>query len=186
MKIVSVLFVILFSIAAQAQIEFGLAAGLHSNQAETDIRGANIAAETGFRIGILAFLPIYRVFGVRSGFQYVQRYSTIDRTSSGQVDLDFSYFDVPLTAMLKLGDYVGIFAGPVLSFNHGKDVTCSLRADCGAQDIKSFLVPWQAGLSARIFSQMGAEVFYEYIDGDLATNVANMSTVGGNIIFYFE
>jgi hypothetical protein len=186
MKILFAILIFCLSSAAQAQIEFGIVAGYHSNQAETDIVGANIGPESGYQFGALTYLPLYKNFGMRTGFLYVQRFSTIDRTQAGQVDLDFAYFDVPLTAMLKFGDVAGIFAGPVLAFNQAKDVTCSARANCGASDVKSFILPMQIGLNVRMLSQLGAEVYYEFISGDLATNVSDMKTVGANLIFYFE
>lgn len=180
------LFLILFSLAAQAQIEFGLAVGARSGQAETDIVGATMQTQEGWQFGAIAYLPIQNPFGMRSGFLYSQRFAAIERTRAGDVDIDFAYFDVPIQARLQMGDYAGLYGGPVLAFNQSKEVSCTIKANCVAIDVKSFVIPWQVGVDFRIFSQFGAELYYEYIPGDLSTNVSNMKTVGANALFFFE
>lgn len=186
MKIIFLFSLIFSSLAAQAQIQFGLAAGFRSGQAETNIQGATIPSETGMQFGAISYFPIQAPFGVRSGFLYTQRYSTIERTLSGTVDVDFAYFDVPLQGRMQFSDFGGVFAGPVLAFNQSKEVTCSNRANCAALDVRSFLLPLQLGLDFRFLPQVGGELYFEYVAGDLATSVSNMKTVGANVLFFFE
>ncbi|MEZ0392004.1 MAG: outer membrane beta-barrel protein [Pseudobdellovibrionaceae bacterium] len=186
MKSLFSFFLLIFSLTAQAQMEFGLVGGLQSGQAETDLSGASAKTRLGYHFGGLAYLPLQKSWGLRSGLIYNQRYTTLEPTLSGKVDMDFAYFDVPLTPMLKFSGAGGVFAGPVLAFNQSKDVTCSQRANCAAVDVKSFLLPLQVGVQFRFLPQMGAELFFEYISGELATNVSNMKTVGASFLFYFE
>ncbi len=182
------LFVILVSVAARAQIEFGVAAGLRSSQADTDLASATVDSRSGFQAGALFYFPFASNWGLRSGFLYTQRFVTLLNTKAGSVDINFSYFDIPATPMIRFSDYAGVFAGPVLSFNQSKEVSCSNKSSdtCNAMDVKSVVMPWQLGLQFRFLPQAGAEIFYEYTPGDLATNVANMRAVGGNVIFFFE
>ena len=77
MKAVFFAFVFLMLSQAQAQIGFGVAAGVRSNQAETDIHGAETSSRSGLQFGVLAQFPIVNSFEVRSGFFYTQRYSEI-------------------------------------------------------------------------------------------------------------
>lgn len=188
MRIFAALFIFILSLAAQAQsrIEFGIAGGFRSMQVETDISSATTNSKTGYQVGPLAYLPLNDFWGLRTGFLYTQRFANLQNTNKGDVDIQYAYFDVPGTVMIRFADFAGAFAGPVLAFNQSKDVTCTKNAECAALDVKSIIVPWQLGLSFRFLSQLGAELYYEYVPGDLSTNVSNMKTVGGNLVFYFE
>lgn len=186
MKLILALFIGFFSLAAQAQIEFGAAAGLRTNQADTDVRGADVTSQMGLQLGAIAFFPINPIWGVRGGALYTQRHVDLGPTNQGDVEVRYAYFDVPVTPMIRLGDYAGIFAGPVFSFNLSKDVSCSRLSSCAALDVKSLILPLQLGIQFRIFYQLGAEFFFEYVPGELSTNISDMRTVGGNLIFYFE
>lgn len=186
MKAIFFVLATLFLAQAQAQIGFGALAGVHSGQADTDIAGAKMNSKTGFHFGVLALVPIVSNFEMRSGFIYNQRYAEIQNTAAGNVSLDFSYFDVPLTPMFRLSEAAGIFAGPVVAFNQSKEVTCTNRANCAALDVKSVVLPLQLGVNFKFMSQAGGELYAEYVAGDLSTNVSDMKTVGANFIFYFE
>jgi hypothetical protein len=177
---------IFVSFAAQAQSEFGLSAGIRSGQAETDLQGATLTGKTGFQVGALTWLPIYRGWSIRTGFLYSQRPSMLSNTASGDVDIAYSYFDVPVTPFYRFSDFAGIFGGPVLAFNQSKEVTCSSKTNCAAPDVKSFLVPLEIGLDFRFAPLMGGEVYFEYVSGSLSANVFDMKTVGANFLFFFE
>jgi hypothetical protein len=171
---------------AQAQIGFGALIGMRSNQAETDIRNATVNSRTGTHFGVLALFPVVKALEVRTGFIYTQRYSEITNTASGVVSIDYSYFDVPMTLMYRFSEAAGVFGGPVIAFNQSKEVSCSKNTSCAALEVKSVVMPLQVGLNFKFAPQMGGEAFFEYTSGDLSTNVANMRSVGGNFVYYFE
>lgn len=185
-------FVLLFctvvsaSAFAEADIQFGGLLGFRSSSTDTDIRGASTASRSGFQFGVQALLPITNKFEVRTGAIYSQRYAEIKNTAQGTVTIDYAYFDVPMTVGLRFNEAAAVFAGPVISFNFSKDVTCSLQTNCAAADVKSVIMPLQLGVSFKLLPQAGAELYYEYISGDLSANVQNMKTVGANFIYYFE
>ncbi len=185
MKFLFVLFLSLFSLSASAQIEFGVTAGFRSGEIETDIQYATTSGRTGIHAGVLAYLPIHDNWGLRSGFLYTRRPAMIDNTLSGQVDIQYAYFDVPATVLIKFADYAGAFAGPVIAFNQSREVSCSLT-NCSAQDVQAVVMPWQLGLNFRFLPSVGAEMFYEYLPGELSASVSNMRTVGASVIFYLE
>ncbi len=190
MRILLSLIFLIATVQAKAEtrgdIGFGALFGLRSNQADTDIRNATVNSRMGYQFGVLALFPIVKAIEVRSGFMYTQRYSEIANTASGTVTVDYSYFDVPMTLMYRFSEAAGVFAGPVIAFNQSKEVTCSRNTNCAALDVKSVVMPLQIGLNFKFLPQMGGEVFFEYTSGDLSTNVANMRSVGANLIYYFE
>lgn len=187
MKLIIVLFTVLLSIGAQAQMEFGALVGFRSNQAQTDISLASVSSRTSYQFGVQGFFPIWNdLAGLRTGAMVAPRYVNLSNTRKGTVEINYIYLDVPATLMLKFNEVAGVFAGPILSFNYSKEVSCSLQADCVATDVKSVVVPWTLGLNFKILPQIGGELFYEYVPGDLSTNVSNMTTVGANFIFYIE
>ncbi len=171
---------------AQAQYEFGLSGGFRSGQATTDLAGAYISAKAGYQLGAVTWLQIYQSWSLRTGFLYTQRPATLTNTKSGDVDIQFAYFDVPATASYKFSDYAGIFAGPVIAFNQSKDVSCSQRPDCAAIDVRGVLFPIELGLDFKFAPQLGGEVYFEYVPGNLSVNVAEMKTLGANLVFFFE
>ena len=173
-------------LAAQADNEVGLSGGWRSGQATTDLPRANIGSKAGYQLGAVAWLQIFGPWSLRTGFLYTQRPATLTNTLSGDVDIQYSYFDVPATAYVKFSDNLGIFAGPILSFNQSKDVSCSQKPDCAAMDVKGLLIPFEFGLDFKFASQIGGEVYFEYVPGSLSVNVAEMKSVGANLIFLFE
>lgn len=188
MKIIAVLLTLSMSTFAfaEADFQFGGLLGFRSSQTDTDIRGASTVSRSSFQFGVQGLFPIVNQIEVRSGVVYTQRYTEIKNTAQGTVTVDYSYFDVPMTVAFRFSEAASVFAGPVISFNQAKEVTCSAQSNCSATDVKSVIMPLQAGVSFKFLPQVGAELYYEYISGDLSTNVQNMKTVGANFIYYFE
>jgi hypothetical protein len=162
------------------------ALGFRSMQIDTDIRGASTPSRTGFEAGILMNVPLINGIEVRSGFLYVQRYAQIKNTAQGIVDINYAYFDIPATLAYRFADTASVFAGADIAFNQSPQVECSSSPNCEASEVKSVIFPLQVGVEFRFLPQMGAELFYEYIPGDISANVQNMKTVGINLTFQFE
>lgn len=171
---------------AQRDIQFGGLLGFRSGQTDTDVRGASTSSRSGWQFGVQTLFPIAPPIEVRSGFAYTQRFTEIKNTAQGTVTVDYSYFDVPLTVAYRFNEAASVFGGPVIAFNQSKEVSCTAAANCAASDVKSVIMPLQLGISFKFLPQMGGELYYEYISGDLSNNVQNMRTVGANLIFYFE
>jgi hypothetical protein len=184
--LVSLFSLILFSSAGYADNEFALLAGIRSNSAETDLNSASVSSRTGYQGGALLNLEYYPAWSLRTGILLASRQVSLGPTLQGQVELNFSYVDIPATFLYQFSSMGGIFAGPVLSFNQSKETSCSLTATCSARDVKSVIYPLQMGVQFRFASQMGAELYYEYVSGEIATNLSNMKTVGANFLLFFE
>lgn len=173
------------SAAKAADIALILAGSVRNNTATTDLPNATVASKTSLGGGLLGVAPINGNFAFRSGFLINQRYVELGPTTQGTVDINFVYVDVPLTPMFLFTNEAGIFAGPVIAMNVIKDCSASLTS-CGATNVKSVIVPLTIGIQARFFNQIGGEFFFEKSMGSAADHVSDFTTVGGNILFYFD
>lgn len=180
-----VIAILFLTAEARDEIGFSAALGLRSNEAETDVGSATVTSQVGLQAGILAYLPVSS-WVLRTGALYTQRSINLGPVQEGDVEVRYSYFDIPLTPVIRLSDYAGFFGGPLIAFNQSRDVSCSKVSNCSAFDVRSIIVPLQLGFQFRFLDQVGAEIFYEYVPGELSTNVSNMRTFGGNLTFYFE
>jgi hypothetical protein len=179
--------ILMTSAAEAADIAVMGALGVRVNSGTTDLPNASVSNITSFSGGILGAVPLGSPDGplaFRSGFLVTQRYAAISPTSQGEVDIHFAYVDIPLTVMYLVTPTAGLFAGPVVAMNIIKD--CTANSSCGATNVKSVAFPLTVGLQAKIFNQIGAEVFYEKTSGDLSDHFSNYTSVGGNILFYFD
>lgn len=180
-------FSLMFAVSAAraADIALMLAGSVRSNTATTDLSNGSVGNRLSFGGGILGVAPINGAFVFRSGFLFTQRFIEIAPTNVGITDVNFGYIDVPLTPMYLVTNELGLFAGPVIAMNMTKDCSAS-SGSCGASNVKSVVVPLTVGLQARLFNQIGAELFYESTMGSLADHISNLTTVGANILFYFD
>lgn len=167
-------------------VNFSGLLGFRSMQMDTDIGGASTASKTGFQAGLLMNVPLKSVIEIRSGVLYVQRHGEIKNTGKGTVDINYSYFDVPAEIALRFNEAASIFGGTRFAFNQSREVECSALASCEASSVRSVLFPLEVGVEFRFLPQMGAELYYEYIPGELSANVQDMKTVGINLTFQFE
>ena len=173
-------------ISAKADADFAGLVGLRMNSASTDIGGATGSSKIGIMAGILGWIPLRHGFGVRSGALYNQRYVGIGPTNQGDIDIQYTYFDLPLTAMYQFNSQWTAYGGPVLAFNQSKDVNCSKASTCSAFNVKSFLLPWQFGVDFKFAPQFGGEFFYETIGGELSSNVSDMKSFGVGLLIFLD
>lgn len=187
MSRILVLLALIFGLSSVANAqEFALSGGFRNNNADTNIALARAEPTNGIQFGALGFFPLISPFVFRTGFLYTQRYSEITYTNGNHTEVNFAYMDIPLTFMLKLGDYAGVFAGPILAINQSSDCIDSDGTSCKALQVKSSIMPLVVGVNFKFAPQMGGELFAEFYSGDLAQGLSNMKAMGGNFVFYFE
>lgn len=188
MKMFRFVFASLFSLAvvSTARAEIATVLGARSNTISTDLAGASTNSRLGYIAGVLGWLPVRNAFGIRSGFLYNQRFAGLGPTLQGDIDINYSYFDIPLTATYQFSTTTWAFAGPVLAFNQSRDVACTKNSGCSASDVKSFLLPWQIGADFKLTPYIGAEFFYEFLAGNLSANVSDMRAVGASLLIYID
>jgi hypothetical protein len=172
--------------ADAADIGVMAALGVRGNSGSTDLPNANVSNKTSFDGGILGVVPIAGQFAFRSGFLATQRYAEVSPTNQGTIDVNFVYVDVPVTLMFLATPTAGIFAGPVIAMNVVKDCSASNAGGSQCTNVKSVAFPLTIGIQARLFGQVGAELYYENTSGNLADHISNYTSVGGNILFYFD
>ncbi len=183
-----ILFIFILTFAGMASakedIEFAVLAGLRSNTATTNLPNASVSSKLGYVAGILGWLPLNKGFGARSGLLFNQRFVGLGPTNQGDIDIQFTYLDIPLTGTYQIRNGTWLYAGPILAFNQSKDVACSRRSNCSATDVKSFVLPWQLGVDFKFTPNFGAEFFYEFMSGDLAASVSDMKAVGASFLIF--
>lgn len=169
------------AVMAKPVMDMGIVAGYRLNDGDSTVQNVSIDSVGTFQIGGLAFLPLNDNFFVRTGFIYAQRHFEAKDAGGTKSDAEFAHFDIPVTAMYKLGDLGGIFAGPGLSLK--------VSDDCGGGDCqgaKSTLLPITFGGHFKIAPQFAAEVFYEMVSGKIADGLEDTRAVGINAIITFE
>lgn len=136
--------------------------------------------QVGFQLGVSAIFNFSTNLGLRSGLFYSERPFESEfgvNTAKGKI----SYFEVPAQLMFKFEDYAGVYVGPSIAVKLGDEITPG-----SLTDVKAFLVPITFGAQFKFASNLGANVFFETVPGDLAKDVSNSRAVGVNILFTLD
>lgn len=137
--------------------------------------------EAGFQLGISTVLNFSTNLGLRTGMFYSERPFSSEisgLTIKGKV----SYFEVPAQLMFKFEEYAGVYVGPSFSIKLGDEVS----KGSSLTDVKSFVTPLTFGAQFKFVPNLGANVFFETVPGDLATGVSNSRAVGVNLLFTLD
>ncbi len=169
--------------------DFAAVLGVRTNTWDyTPSTNITASGKNGYQAGVLGFMEINPSLLFRSGFIYSTRVFTVKATgASTESEYNFNYFDIPLTVMYKFSDFGGVFGGAIIAMNAGK--SCSGN-NCSTDGVKSSLTGIQFGASFKFAPQMGAELYYETISGDIqsANGSAgnNAKSVVANLLITFE
>lgn len=137
--------------------------------------------EVGFQLGISTVLNFSSNIGLRSGMFYSERPFASEiggLTVKGKI----SYFEVPAQLMFKFEEYAGVYVGPSFSVKLGDEVSGGNTLT----DAKSFITPLTFGAQFKFVPNLGANVFFETVPGDLANGVSNSRAVGVNLLFTLD
>lgn len=183
------LFVFSFSALATAA-DFGLELGFRQQSGNIDnMTGVSAKSQVGYALGLTAFIPFQGPLGLRTGLSYTQRPLLIeaDAGSPGDMKINLSYFDVPLTLAYKFEDFASVFGGVALGLNLENGVSTTGSFDGRKlQDTKSVIVPVVFGATFKFASQLGATVFFETVPGDVAKDVNGYRAVGANLVLTYD
>lgn len=158
---------VMISVAQAADISFVLMGGPRFNSGSTDLTNASVVGTTAFQVGALGIIPIQGSFAMRGGFVYTQRNVVIGPTTTGDVDVNLSYIDFPITPMWLFSEYAGAFAGPIIAMNFNKECSRGNGSQCDVTGASSAVFPITVGVHFKFASQMGGEFSYEYVPGQL-------------------
>lgn len=187
-QILKKIFLVLFistglNITAFAQDgQFGITGGFRSTN--MDAKGLTVDGKSGLLLGGLAWFYFNENFGFRTGFLYAQKYATLKSTTN--IDMNFTYLDIPATLAYKFSDYASVFGGVVLSMAQSKD--CG--AGCAVNNHQSMLTPFVVGTSFKFAPYMGGELVYEFTSSKVSeiggVEISNLRSLGANFVVYFE
>ena len=157
----------------------GIEAGFKSNTASVTGATSN-KQETGFQLGVSGVYNLGDSFGIKSGLFYSERPVTAE---SGAVTAKakITYFEVPVLAMLKFEDYAGVYVGPSVALKMGDEVSPGTLTG-----VKSMIVPITLGAQFKFLPNLGVNVFFETVSGELATGIENSRAVGVNLLFTLD
>lgn len=180
MKNLISLFAIFFTISASAANYTDMALEVGFRHQNGDVTGSDTNAKVGYQVGLSAAFPVADQWSIRSGLFYTQKNIEVESLVTKQ-DYKFSYVEIPATAMFKFTESAGAYAGINLSMN--------LDDDCGTgtcSDVESFVTPIVIGAAFKFAPQLGGNVYFETLSGDVANNVKDFKAIGANLMITFD
>ncbi len=160
--ILGFIFILLLVQSASAQLEIGVKAGVNFgniqilNVDNSNISEMNVDNRLGFQFGLLTRINIVKIY-IQPEVLFTQLNAEINVTGIDNRENSFSYklnrIDIPFPIGIKLGA-VGIFAGPVASFNLNS--ANQMFSETYKQGTWSLL----GGVSVK-FWKMDVEIIYE-------------------------
>lgn len=137
--------------------------------------------EVGFQLGFSTVFNMMESFGIRSGLFYSERPFKSEFAGGSTVKGKITYFEVPAHLMFKFEDYAGVYVGPTMAIKMGDELVPG-----SLTDVKSMVVPITFGAQFKLTPDFGANVFFETVPGDLATDVSSSRAVGMNLLITFD
>lgn len=167
---------------ASAAEMMAIEAGFKWNSASVD--GASSTKQVvAFQLGGSAVFPFQGPLALRSGLFYSERPYKAE-VGSADSEGKFTYFEVPAQLMYRFEDYAGFYIGPSLALNLSNE--CTKPSGCSLKSVSSTVIPITIGAAFKFAPQMGVNIFFETVSGDLAKSVGNSRAVGANFMFTFD
>ncbi|OFZ31724.1 MAG: hypothetical protein A2622_03885 [Bdellovibrionales bacterium RIFCSPHIGHO2_01_FULL_40_29] len=135
----------------------------------------------GFQIGGSAVFDVAQNFAIKSGLFYNERPFESTYASGTKSTGKITYFDIPLFVMFKFEESAGVYLGPSLSIKMAND-----SSPGGLTNIKGMVVPLTIGGQFKFAPNMGVNIYFEAVSGELAAGVENSRAVGANIMMTFD
>ncbi|MBL7670451.1 MAG: outer membrane beta-barrel protein [Bdellovibrionaceae bacterium] len=183
---------LLFGASAMAAAsDYGAVFGFRSQSGDLDPATTTTntsKAAIGYQLGITTSFQMSGPLNLRTGLMYVERPLKVSSIASGdEADYKLTYFDVPVLLSYKFEDYAAVYAGVSLSVNLSSSASGkgSLSA-AKVTDAKSMIVPITLGAAFRFAPQIGADVFFETVPGELALGLKSYRAVGVNLLYFFD
>lgn len=161
----------------------GLEAGFKWSSMDADGSGSN-KQSLGYQIGASGTFDIATNFAIKSGLFYSERPFKVTDTIGNfnfETTGKITYFDIPVLLMFKFEDYAGVYFGPSFSIKMSDEIsTGSLK------NIKDTVIPITIGGQFKFAPNLGLNVFFETISGQLADGLKNSRAVGANLLVTFD
>lgn len=181
-KFFAILFFLGISIQSFA-LGFGVEAGFRQQSGDVPV-GYSSSSQVGYTLGAVGYFDLTEKLAIRSGLMYSQRplKLTLDSTQTSS-DIGLTYFDIPLSLMLKFEDWMGVYVGAALALN--LDKTSSNKSVYTLTDVKSMVIPVQLGVTFKFMPDIGLNLYFEQF-GEVAEGLKSYRSVGANLLFTME
>lgn len=161
----------------------GLEAGFKWSSMDADGSGSD-KQSIGYQIGASGTFDIATNFAIKSGLFYNERPFKVTN-SVGSFNFDttgkITYFDIPVLLMFKFEDYAGVYFGPSFSIKMSDEISSG-----SLSNIKDIVVPLTIGGQFKFAPNLGVNVFFETVSGQLADGLKNSRAVGANLLVTFD
>lgn len=157
----------------------GIEAGFNWNTMEYSTATSNKSV-LGFQFGGTAVINFNHMFGLKTGLYYVQKPFEND-TPSGKVSGKLTYAQIPIHFMLKFEEYMGVYLGPSLGM-----LLSDEASPIALSDKKSMIFPFAIGGQFKFTPMLGVNIFYEVVNGNLASDLTNSRAIGAGLLITFD
>ena len=160
----------------------GLEAGFKWSSMDADSAGSD-KQSIGYQIGASGTFDIATNFAIKSGLFYNERPFKVSDTVVVGSDITgkITYFDIPVLLMFKFEDYAGVYFGPSISIKMSDEISVG-----SLTNIKDTVVPLTIGGQFKFAPNLGVNVFFEAVSGQLADGLKNSRAVGANLLVTFD
>ena len=160
----------------------GLEAGFKWSSMDADSTGSD-KQSMGYQIGASGTFDIATNFAIKSGLFYNERPFKVSDTIVVGTDITgkITYFDIPVLLMFKFEEYAGVYLGPSLSIKMSDEISVGTLSN-----IKDTVVPLTIGGQFKFAPNLGVNVFFETVSGQLADGLKNSRAVGANLLVTFD
>ena len=149
--------------------------------ASADFKNADSNKQVlGYQVGGSAVFDIAGNFGIKTGLFYNER-PFESNFGSGTFKGKITYFDIPVLLMFKFEDYAGVYVGSAMSLKLSDESSPGKLTN-----IKGNVVPIIVGAQFKFAPNLGANIYFESVSGEIADNVSNARAVGANLMITFD
>ena len=158
----------------------GLEAGFKWSSMDADGSGST-KQSLGYQIGASGTFDFATSFAIKSGLFYNERPFKISNGFLSDTTGKITYFDIPVLLMFKFEDYAGVYLGPSISIKMSDEISSG-----SLTNVKDTVIPITIGGQFKFAPNLGVNVFFEAVSGQLADGLKNSRAVGANLLVTFD
>lgn len=186
-KLLTAATILFLASMSQAEVAYSMPAlevGMKMNTMDATNATSN-KQKLAYQLGGSIVFDIANNFGLKTGLMYSERTFKNDFAGGATTEGKITYFDIPVHFMFKIEDYAGIYLGPSFSTKLGDECTSS-TGSCSLTNVKSSLIPMTFGAQFKFAPNLGLNLFFETISGEVATGLKDSRGVGINLLVAFD
>jgi Outer membrane protein beta-barrel domain len=182
-KVVLVLAIIAVGFGAQAQVKFGVKAGLNGyNFSGDDTDGENFKTKIGFNAGGFANIPVGEKFSVQPELIYSVEGAKISE-GEDRVNYNMNYINIPVLVQFNSASGFYAEAGPQIGFLTSAKADTKIGGVSTDTDVKEFFKGTNfsaaIGLGYKLSSGLGFGARYNFGLGNIGEEAGSDIKLGG-------